>query len=180
MRDEESWARLQAEVRARIDDSVLGIVRQVGEALQVARGIEARMGEMHAPALAPALLDIAGQIGGLLYPGFVTATGVERLDDLVRYLHAIERRLDGLAVDVGRDRARMVRVQRLEAAYRAASGNLGRARSGSSAGVATGDRDRREVRWLLEELRVSLFAQSLGTRVPVSEERVRRAIDALG
>jgi ATP-dependent helicase HrpA len=180
VRDEESWARLQAEVRARIDDSVLGIVRQVGEALQVARGIEARMGEMHAPALAPALLDIAGQIGGLLYPGFVTATGVERLDDLVRYLHAIERRLDGLAVDVGRDRARMVRVQRLEAAYRAASGNLGRARSGSSAGVATGDRDRREVRWLLEELRVSLFAQSLGTRVPVSEERVRRAIDALG
>jgi ATP-dependent helicase HrpA len=122
------------------------------------------MESLHAPALADALVDIAGQVGGLLYPGFVTASGVDRLADIERYLLAVERRMDLLVADPVRDRARMARIHRLERAYRAA---------------AMGDRaasaEARSLRWLLEELRVSIFAQALGTREPVSEERVRRA-----
>jgi ATP-dependent helicase HrpA len=167
VRDEAAWTTLSSAVRVEVDSTVAVIAERVGLALAAAQRIERRMEELHAPALSPALLDIAAQIGGLLYPGFVAATGMGRLDDVVRYLTGIERRLDLLADDVPRDRARMARVQRLEQAYRTAVDRRG-------ATPAT-----RELRWLLEELRISIFAQSLGTRAPVSEDRVRRAIALL-
>ncbi|MBO0747204.1 MAG: ATP-dependent RNA helicase HrpA, partial [Acidimicrobiaceae bacterium] len=168
VRDEASWNRLVADVRADLEATVASVAERVAASLSLAQRLERRSESLHAPVLADALLDVAGQVGGLIYPGFVAATGVDRLADIERYLLAAERRLDLLVADPARDRARMVRVQRLERAYRAAT---------------TGDRgataEARDARWLLEELRVSLFAQSLGTRGQVSEDRVRRAVAAL-
>jgi ATP-dependent helicase HrpA len=166
-RDPAAWQALSTALRAEVDDTVAAVAERVGLALAAAQQIERRMEQLHAPALAPALLDIAAQVGGLVYPGFVAAAGMARLDDIVRYLTGAERRLDLLADDVARDRTRMVRVQRLDQEYRRAT-----ARTRPSLAA-------RELRWLLEELRISLFAQSLGTRTPVSEDRVRRAIAEL-
>ena len=104
------------------------------------------------------------QLAGLIYPGFVTATGYRRLPHLARYLRGIERRLDKLPENPARDAANMAVVQRVEQAYRQAIADLPAARRN--------DPDVTEVRWLLEELRVSLFAQTLGTLAPVSENRV--------
>lgn len=165
VRDEAGWDRLVVLVRGDLEATVAGVAEAVAASLIVAQRLERRMESLHAPALSDALVDMAGQLGGLLYPGFVAASGVDRLADIERYLLAAERRLDLLVADPARDRARMVRVQRLERAYRAA------ATGDRAAGAAA-----RDVRWLLEELRVSLFAQALGTRGPVSEERVRRAV----
>jgi ATP-dependent helicase HrpA len=167
VRDPRAWEELSGRVRADLEATVLDVVTRVGEALAVVGRIETATVGLTAPALEDSLLDVAAQVGGLVYPGFVAATGVDRLDDVVRYLQAVERRLVALGGDVARDRARMARVRALEQAYR-------RAEAG-----APGRRGSSDVRWMLEELRVSLFAQALGTRVPVSEDRVRRAVDAL-
>jgi ATP-dependent helicase HrpA len=107
------------------------------------------------------------QLRGLVFPGFVGDAGVRRLGDVLRYLEAMERRLDKLAHGTRRDQELMGRVQQLEAEYE----DLCDARPRSPEVEAVG--------WMLEELRVSLFAQTLGTAHPVSEQRIRREMDRL-
>jgi ATP-dependent helicase HrpA len=116
--------------------------------------------------------DVRKQLTGLVHDGFVSATGAARLPDVVRYLRALEVRLDRLAVDPARDAVRTRRVRVLAEAYDDVLAALPAERRAAAPA--------REVRWLLEELRVSLFAQQLGTRVPVSEQRVLSAIESLG
>jgi ATP-dependent helicase HrpA len=96
----------------------------------------------------------------------VAATGRRRLADVHRYLRAMVARLDRLPADLARDAERMESVAYLTEAWQQA---MDRAPSPALA----------ELRWLIEELRVSYFAQTLGTPQPVSEKRVLRAIDQL-
>ncbi|WP_242418033.1 DUF3418 domain-containing protein, partial [Frankia sp. CpI1-P] len=84
---------------------------------------------------------------------------------------ALERRLERLPRDPGRDRINTATVGRAWEAYRELLATV-------PAGREPGEEIRR-IRWMLEELRVSLFAQNLRTPYPVSEERVYRAIDTL-
>jgi ATP-dependent helicase HrpA len=119
----------------------------------------------------PAVSDMRAQLDRLIYPGFVTGTGYRRLPSLTRYLRGIERRLDKLPENPARDAANMVIAQRVEEAYAETVATLPAGRRDGA--------DVREVRWMLEELRVSLFAQALGTSGPVSENRVLTALDHL-
>jgi ATP-dependent helicase HrpA len=123
------------------------------------------------PALEPAIADMRAQFAVLIYPGFIAATGARRLPDLVRYLRAILRRLDKLAGEQARDAERMAAVHRVARAYQERLRDL--------PPEARSRPDVQAARWLIEELRVSLFAQLLGTPVPVSERRVLAAIAAL-
>jgi ATP-dependent helicase HrpA len=102
-----------------------------------------------------------------VYRGFVTDTGWERLPDVVRYLQAMQRRLDKLPQDPMRDRDRMRTVQEVQREY-----------EDLTARMSDGN-ELREIRWMIEELRVGLFAQALGTAYPISDVRIYRAIDAL-
>jgi ATP-dependent helicase HrpA len=120
---------------------------------------------------ADAVEDIRAQLDRLLPPGFVTSTGRAHLGNLVRYLNAIQRRLDRLPHGVEADRQRMQQVHALEDAYDELVRALPTARQQSTAV--------RDIAWQIEELRVSLWAQQLGTPRPVSEQRIRRAIDAV-
>ena len=97
--------------------------------------------------------------------------GLARLRDVGRYLEAVRLRLDKLGERPERDRDLMRRARALEAEFTEARAALPPERRGAPEVV--------EVRWLLEELRVSLFAQALGTARPVSEPRVRKALAAL-
>ncbi|TKK85655.1 ATP-dependent RNA helicase HrpA [Herbidospora galbida] len=115
--------------------------------------------------------DVNDQLSSLVYPGFVLETGYQRLPDLHRYLRAVERRLEKLADDVHRDRALMHQLHDLEDDYRDLVAGLPPARRNAA---AVG-----EIRWMLEELRVSFFAQQLGTPTPVSEKRIRKAMAQL-
>ncbi|HEX9536935.1 MAG TPA: DUF3418 domain-containing protein, partial [Streptosporangiaceae bacterium] len=123
------------------------------------------------PALASALADIRSQFAALIYPGFVAETGSRRLPDLVRYLEAITRRLEKMPEAPWRDAERMAVVLRVTEAYQQAIGEHASGRRSA---------DARTVRWMIEELRVSLFAQTLGTPIPVSEKRIQTALDRLG
>ena len=123
------------------------------------------------PAHADAVADIGAQLSTLIGPGFVTTTGATHLGDLARYLTAICRRLERLPGGQSADRDRMQRVHAVEDAYSQLLQALSPAR-------AAGD-DVRDIARLIQEFRVSLWAQQLGTARPVSEQRIYRAIDAI-
>ena len=94
-----------------------------------------------------------------------------RVPDLLRYVRGIEYRLDRLAEDVARDHRRMAEVRPLERRYASFLASL------------TSDRTTPTVvdlGWMLEELRISVFAQPLGARGAVSATKIRRELDALG
>jgi ATP-dependent helicase HrpA len=111
--------------------------------------------------------DVQAQLAALVGPGFATATGKARLPDLLRYLQALEVRLDKMAADPARDRLNVAVVARVQAEL----DDL-RRRVPPSPELA-------ELRWMVEELRISLFAQPMRTRYPVSEKRLYKAMDAL-
>ncbi len=111
------------------------------------------------------------QLFALIKPGFVTATGVSRLDDLPRYLRGIGRRLEKLPANPARDRAWMQTVHDVRTEYDELLGSLPPHRREAT--------DVAEIRWMIEELRISLFAQDLRTPRPVSDVRLYRAMDAL-
>jgi ATP-dependent helicase HrpA len=169
--DRESFGKLRDAVRAGLHDETAEVVARAETALRSAHSIETRLEAMHSAVLQPATADIRAQLGALIYPGFLTATGFARLPDLQRYLRGIERRLDKLPDSPGRDAENMAIVDRVTGEYERALAALPAARRGAA--------DVRAVRWMIEELRVSLFAQTLGTPVPVSERRIRAAMDGL-
>jgi ATP-dependent helicase HrpA len=117
-------------------------------------------------ALLPAVADMRLQVDRLVGPGFV-AEG--RLDRIPTYLKAVLRRRNRLEEGVGTDRAAMDRIAPLQEAY------LHRVAALPQGRTPTADLTR--VRWLLEEYRISLWAQDLGTSEPVSDARLRRALD---
>jgi ATP-dependent helicase HrpA len=113
--------------------------------------------------------DIAEQTQNLVFAGFLSATPYEHLVDLPRYLSAARQRATALVTNPSRERAGFAVIARCEDAYAelcelAPPGRL--------------PEPIEEVGWLLEELRVSLFAQNLRTKVSVSEKRVLNAIAA--
>jgi ATP-dependent helicase HrpA len=170
--DAEGWAKLSGTVRGDWFDTMLEVVNRVERVLAASQAVERQLRESARqpnPLTGPALDDARAQLDGLVHYGFVTATGLRRLGDVERYLRGIGYRLDRLASQPHRDAERMEAVQALEDAYHA---RLDRVPAGREPGEAL-----RELRWMLEELRVSYFAQQLGTPYPVSEKRLRRALD---
>ena len=159
-------------VRAELGDTVVDVVVKVERILTAARGVEATLAGLGGAALEPALTDVRAQLDGLVYRGFVTASGWERLPDVLRYLRAIERRLEKLQADPLRDRRRMRPIEDVQDAYQERLDALPPGRPPDPA--------LRRVRWMIEELRVNAFAQALGTPYPISEERVYRALDQAG
>ncbi len=166
--DEAGFRQLQAAVKAALFERSAAVLALAGRILGASGRIEARLDDLAAPALRPAVDDVREQLAWLVHPGFLAATGTERLAQVPRYLEAISRRLDKLTSDAARDRERMARVQRLEREYAHLLDAMGPGRARHEA---------EHLRWMVEELRVSLFAQALGTPRPVSEERILRAMD---
>jgi ATP-dependent helicase HrpA len=170
-READGFARLVTQARDAQPLATARVVDLAGQVLEAAHEAEVRLQRAAIPALAAALADARGQFAALIYPQFVSETGLRRLPDLVRYLRAISRRLDRAAADPGRDAERMAVVRGVAEAYQQAVADLPAARRSGQ--------DVQAVRWMIEELRVSLFAQLLGTSGPVSEKRIQAALDRL-
>ncbi|WP_073999811.1 ATP-dependent RNA helicase HrpA [Serratia plymuthica] len=168
---EDNFARLQELVRGELNETVVGVARQVEQILTTVFNINKRLKGRVDMSLALALSDIKTQLGGLIYRGFVTNNGWKRLPDTLRYLQAIERRLEKLAIDPHRDRAQMLRVDQVQQAWQQWLNKLPPKRRQ--------DDEVKEVRWMIEELRVSLFAQQLGTPYPISDKRILQTIEQL-
>jgi ATP-dependent helicase HrpA len=168
--DEAGFARLRDTVRAGLPDALLATVRTAVRILVATREVERSLAGLVDPALVPSLVDIREQLAGLVYPGFVTGAG-RHLADLPRYLRAVAYRLEKLPGNPHRDAEQVRRLAEIRREYQSLRDQL---TPGHPAGP-----ELEEVRWMLEELRVSWFAQSVGTAYPVSDKRIYRALDEL-
>ena len=172
VREPVAFDRLRDAVRAELAETTYDVVLVVGRVLAVAHEVTVRTGSLAGAAVQPAVADIRGQLDRLVGPAFVTTTGRNRLRHLERYLRAVAVRLDDLtAGEIARDAARMAEVDVVEREVVRWLASLSPARRTDPAVEA--------VRWMVEELRVSLFAQRLGTPAPVSAKRIYRAMDAV-
>ena len=163
--DEAGFARLRDHVAGHLAETTERVVEQVVAILDAARDVQARLERLTAAPFQDARADVERQLRRLVHPAFITVTGVARLPDVERYLRAAARRLERLPDALATDRDRMRAIHELEEAYE-------RRRQERPHGDAL-----REVPWLLEELRVSHFAQGLGVRGPVSSKRIRRVLE---
>ena len=162
--NEEGFDKLRDFVRENLNEVTVDIAQKVEQILTLTHQLNQRLKGKMDFTMAFALSDMKSQISGLIYQGFVQKSGYTRLPDLLRYLQAIDKRMDKLAQDVNRDRAAMLRVEQVQQAYQQLLAKLPKSKPISDE-VA-------EIRYMIEELRVSLFAQQLGTKYQVSEKRV--------
>jgi ATP-dependent helicase HrpA len=169
--DAAGFDRLRDAVRADLRDVAYEITTVVATALDLAGDVRRRLEQLPTDRLALVAEDMRAQLSWLVHDGFVAETGRSRLAQLPRYLRAMQRRLDRVAGDPARDDQRMLEVQGIEDDYDRLVESLPPRRRGDS--------DVTDIRWSIEELRVSLFAQSLGTARPVSTKRIRAAIEAI-
>ncbi|MFP7761160.1 ATP-dependent RNA helicase HrpA [Marisediminicola sp. LYQ85] len=155
-------------ISAGLIDALYETVTAVTSVLAAARDVERSIKATTSMALLPVLADVRTQVAGLLFPGFVSATGVEQLRHLPRYLRAIVARLERLPTAVAQDRVAQNEVHAAIGRFENAGGRI----------PLPADAEARltRVRWLLEELRVSLFAQQLRTAEPVSMQRIVKAL----
>jgi ATP-dependent helicase HrpA len=171
-RDEAAFEALVATAKTELLRLTVDAVQKVEDVLTQAREVAVAIGAAPGRRVPEAAVaDLRHQMGGLLHRGFVAATGRRRLPDVVRYLRAMAHRLEKLPVNAVRDELWMAQVAAVTAEYEQLRARI----------PATGAPDDpvARIRWMIEELRVGLFAQTVGTPRPVSEQRVYKAIDAL-
>lgn len=168
VRNEADFNRVRDAVSAVLVDELFACVSLVARILTKSRDVERGIKSQNSLALLGPLNDIRTQLSGLLHPGFVSAAGAERLAHFPRYLEGMLDRLKTLASEPGKDRTRMTEYERMAKAFEDAGGTIPLTPDATPALV--------EVRWLLEEYRVSVFAQRLGTAQPVSPQRIMKAL----
>jgi ATP-dependent helicase HrpA len=158
-------------VRSQVVARVMEVIDLVEPLLVKSREIELALAAMTSPVMAPAKQDMQAQLASLIYPGFVADTGFARLRPLERYLRGILLRCDHAPSQLARDAEHTETVARVFGEYDILVAALPSARRVGSDVLA--------LRWMIEELRVSLFAQTLGTAHPVSEKRIYKAMDTV-
>ncbi|CAN5154104.1 ATP-dependent RNA helicase HrpA [soil metagenome] len=161
---------LRAEASAGLVDSLFETVSTVARVMGTARDADRAISHGSTLSLMSPLADARSQLDALVHPGFVRSAGVAQLRRLPVYLAGIVQRVEKLADNVGRDRQWQVEVEQATTLYREAGGTLPLAPDAEPRLAAA--------RWMLEELRLSLFAQQLGAVGPVSVQRIRKALAA--
>ena len=164
-RRQAEFERCLAQGRAKLIASANDICAWTASVLEQHQKLRTQLSKDLPFSWAEAIADIQDQLGRLVYPGFISATPTPWRDYLPRYLKAIELRLDKLRYAPDKDRQRMTIIAPLWEAYKTAQAELGQRKQPASEAL-------QQFRWLLEELRVSLFAQELKTSQPVSAKRL--------
>jgi ATP-dependent helicase HrpA len=160
--------RAKSELYALTSDTVRRVEDVLSEAREVAVALGAAPGRRVPEA---AVADLRRQMGGLLHRGFVASAGRRRLPDVVRYLRGMRHRLEKLPANAARDALGTEQVAAVTAEYEQLRAQV--PPTGAPDDPVTA------VRWMIEELRIGLFAQQIGTSRPVSEQRIYKAIDRL-
>ncbi|MFE4450581.1 ATP-dependent RNA helicase HrpA [Streptomyces sp. NPDC056796] len=168
--DEASFRKLYDKVRADLVDLTVRTIGQVQQILAAWQACERRLKSTNSLVLINNVTDVREHLARLVPAGFVTATGLRRLPDLMRYLVAEDRRLQQMPTNVQRDTTRMEKVHEMQDEYAWLLEQLPQGRPVPQEVL--------DIRWMIEELRVSYFAHALGTAQPVSDKRIVKAIDA--
>ncbi len=166
VRTRDEFERVRDAVSAELVDELFKTVSLTAGILTKQREIERALKQANSIALLGPLGDIRSQLSNLVFPGFIAKIGTARLQHIPRYLAGILMRLNTLQNEPGKDRTRQSEFERAAAMYTDASGTL----------PLPVDPMLTAARWLLEEYRISLFAQQLGTAEPVSLQRITKAL----
>ena len=167
-RSQAAFEKARDAYAAVVVDETFSVVSLAARIISLSRDVEKAVKGQNSLTLLGALNDVKAQLAGLVFPGFLSRVGVTRLAHLPRYLQGARDRVTGLADNPGRDRQRQSEYERSAAAFADAGGTIPLAPSSPDNLV--------RVRWMLEEYRVSLFAQALGTAEPVSAQRIGKAL----
>ncbi len=165
-RDADAFTRLCDAVRMDNPDLMRSVVAVAAEVVRGWGALQTALPTLTARS-PDAAADLREQLANLVFPGFLSATAYEHLVDLPRYLQAAQQRVTTLQTQPTRESTALATVLRCEDAYAALVADVPPGPLPTA--VA-------EVGWLLEELRVSLFAPGLRTKVPVSEKRLLSAV----
>ncbi|MEJ7799547.1 MAG: ATP-dependent RNA helicase HrpA [Ilumatobacter sp.] len=168
--DEGAFGCIERAVRSETPQIAADALAVAADVVAAAGRVLKRTAALPAEGLVPTVTDAEAHVGRLVTLGFIRRAGAARLPDVHRYVRGVEYRLDHLAGDVARDQRRMAEVCPIERSYAHAVG-----------GGAAVPEPVREIAWMIEELRMSVFAQPLGVDGSVSAKRIRRAFqDATG
>ncbi|MBA8825244.1 ATP-dependent helicase HrpA [Saccharopolyspora lacisalsi] len=165
----EGFSRLLTDVREGLNRTSADVMSRVEQALAAWQQAEAALTDKKRSLPAETWRDVRGQLSNLVYPGFVTATGWQRLPDVTRYLRALEYRLEKAPRNPRRDKEWMDSVRDVQQRYREL---LDQVPKGQPVPEPL-----RGIGWMIEELRVSYFAQEVRTAHSISEKRLHRAMD---
>lgn len=164
VRNQAQFEQAKDWVRQELNPTAEQIALKVEQILTLYQSIKKRLKGKISLDIAFAMSDIQSQLDKLVFKGFVESCGWNRLADVARYLKAIEIRVEKLPVDPTRDRLHMQSINKVQEALIAQLAKVPRAMPTPSALI--------EARWMIEEYRVSCFAQVLGTAYPISEKRI--------
>ena len=170
VRDGAAFDALVDRARADLRATAASALAHAGRLVVTAVELDQRLDEVVAPAVADLVADARAHLRRLVHPGFVTVSGLHRLTDLDRYLAALAHRIDRIGEAPTRDRRHLAEVTAVEADH---AKLLAALRPSQITPRVV------EVGWMLEELRVSLFAQSVGAKGSVSPKKITRELDAL-
>jgi ATP-dependent helicase HrpA len=169
--NQEQYQHLLTYTKSHINEIVVDIAKQVESILTLHFSISKKLKGRVDLSLAFALSDVKQQISDMIYKGFVAKTGYDRLRDIYRYLLAIEKRLEKLTINITKDRQAMNIIEEVKKEYQTWVDGL--PENQKSLNKVT------NLKWMIEELRVNLFAQELGTPYPISAKRVKKQIEAV-
>ncbi|WP_392562331.1 ATP-dependent RNA helicase HrpA [Orbus sturtevantii] len=167
--DQAQFIPLLDMIKREINEVIVSIASQVERVLTLNYAINKKLKGRLDLSVALSLADIKQQLSRLIYKGFVTDTSYQKLSDVYRYLQAIDKRIDKLYADPNKDRLHLLVVERVTKQY------LELWQSREQHKIA--EQKLKQLRWMIEELRVNLFAQQLGTPYPISEKRINQFIE---
>jgi ATP-dependent helicase HrpA len=167
---EAAYLALRDRARDELEDATFGVLQRAAELIPQVRAIEEQARQAARLEVLNSVSDIGRHLGELFGPGWLSRAGVARYADLKRYLAAERYRLERLGQAKAREEQAMYTLGQVTMAYGDAIAGLP---PGAPPPPALA-----EVPWMIEELRVSLFAQQLGTKYPVSEKRIRKTLSA--
>ena len=169
IQNQDQYQKLLDYTKTNINETVIDIAKQVESILTLHYNINKKLKGRVDLSLAFALSDIKKQLSNLVYKGFVADSGYKRLADVYRYLLAIEKRIEKLMGNVTKDRQSMNIIEEVEKQYEKWVNSLPQIVRSKDSVI--------NIRWMIQELRVNLFAQQLGTPYPISPKRVKQQIE---
>jgi ATP-dependent helicase HrpA len=168
VRDETTFKQICELVRSNINDQALSIAKQVESGLALANQVNKHTKGNIPLNMINQVKHLQGHVNQLVFKGFVYDLGIGRLDDWNRYLRALVYRAEKVKVDPNRDRINQLEIDKAQDAYDGLMTDY----KNKHMDV----RDIDDIRWMIEELRVSLFAQQVGTKFPISLKRIMNRI----
>jgi len=163
-RAESDFVLVRDFVRAEISDCVLNAAIKVEQALSLRHDVAKKLKGSVPLNVIQSHGDVKQQSEHLIFKGFVNASGIEKLDDIIRYLKGILRRLEKLPIDPNQDRIKLIEIHKAVDKFKSVLSTQRKDKPIEQEILAT--------KWMIEELRISLFAQNLGTAQPVSLKRI--------